>query len=185
MDLLARRYRPPAYRLAVQLMGRPEDAKDVTQDAMLRFFGSLQRFDSARPVLPWLFRIVHNRVRDVQRRRIRRKTDSLECLVEDRGHQPVSAEPSPETQLRRRRLQKRLWKHLGKLSPNHREILVLRDYQDLTYSEIAAVLGIPKGTVMSRLHAARRRLAENLRDEDLGIDHPLSDPHGGRDDGLH
>lgn len=184
MDILARRYRPPAYRLAVQLLGRPEDAKDVTQDAMLRFFSSLRRFDTARPVLPWLFRIVHNRVRDVQRRRQRRKTDSLECLLEDRGKQPVSAEPSPEKQLRRRRLQERLWKHLAHLSLPHREILVLRDYQDLSYSEIAAVLGIPKGTVMSRLHAARRRLAERLRNDDLGLEYGRREAPGGHDVGL-
>ncbi len=68
-ELLAVRYRLPAFRLAMQLLGRPEEAKDVAQDAMLRFFTSLDRFQPERPVLPWLFRIVHNRVRDLQRQR--------------------------------------------------------------------------------------------------------------------
>ena len=165
-ELLAVRYRLPAFRLAMQLLGRPEEAKDVAQDAMLRFFTSLDRFQPERPVLPWLFRIVHNRVRDLQRQRIRRRVDSLDSYLEDTGREPVSARPGPEERSVRHELQRRIWRELGDLSPKHREILVLRDYQDLAYAEIAAVLGIPKGTVMSRMHAARRSLRDRL--EHLG-----------------
>lgn len=165
-ELLALRYRLPAFRLAMQLLGRPEEAKDVAQDAMLRFFTSLDRFEPDRPVLPWLFRIVHNRVRDLQRQRMRRRVDSLDSYLEDSGREPVSVRPGPEERTQRRQLQRRIWRELGGLSAKHREILVLRDYQDLAYAEIAAVLGIPKGTVMSRLHAARRSLRERL--ESLG-----------------
>lgn len=161
-ELLAVRYRTPAFRLAMQLLGRPEEAKDVAQDAMLRFFSSLDRFESQRPVLPWLFRIVHNRVRDLQRQRVRRRVDSLDSYLEDTGQEPVSPRPGPEQRTRQRQLQRRIWQALASLSPKHREILILRDYQDLAYAEIAAVLGIPKGTVMSRLHAARRRLRDCL-----------------------
>ena len=163
-ELLARRYRTPAFRLAMQLLGRPEEAKDVAQDAMLRFFGSLDRFQPERPVLPWLFRIVHNRVRDLQRKRRRRRIDSLESLIEEKGYEPVSDRPDPERRTQKRQLQRRIWQALGTLSPNHREILVLRDYQDLAYAEIAQVLGVPQGTVMSRLHAARRSLRTCLED---------------------
>lgn len=163
-ELLAVRYRTPAFRLAMQLLGRPEDAKDVAQDAMMRFFGSLDRFQADRPVLPWLFRIVHNRVRDLQRKRLRRRIDSLDSYLEDTGREPVSIRPGPETRTQQRQLQRRIWQALGLLSPKHREILILRDYQDLAYAEIASVLGIPKGTVMSRLHAARRSLRQALED---------------------
>ena len=161
-ELLAVRYRLPAFRLAMQLLGRPEEAKDVAQDAMLRFFTSLDRFQSERPVLPWLFRIVHNRVRDLQRQRVRRRVDSLDSYLEDTGFEPVSANPGPEERTQRRQLQREIWRALGSLSSKHREILVLREYQDLAYAEIASVLGIPKGTVMSRLHAARRSLRDHL-----------------------
>ncbi len=161
-ELLAVRYRTPAFRLAMQLLGRPEEAKDVAQDAMLRFFTSLDRFEAHRPVLPWLFRIVHNRVRDLQRQRVRRRVESLDRYLEDTGREPVSDRPGPEHETRRRQLQRSLWRALGALSAKHREILVLREYQDLAYAEIAAVLGIPKGTVMSRLHAARRSLRKHL-----------------------
>lgn len=161
-ELLAVRYRMPAFRLAMQLLGRPEEAKDVAQDAMLRFFASLDRFESHRPVLPWLFRIVHNRVRDLQRQRIRRRVESLDSYLEDTGREPASPRPGPDQRTLRRQLQQRIWRALGSMSAKHREILILRDYQDLAYAEIASVLGIPKGTVMSRLHAARRSLRHCL-----------------------
>lgn len=161
-ELLAVRYRLPAFRLAMQLLGRPEEAKDVAQDSMLRFFTSLDRFQPERPVLPWLFRIVHNRVRDLQRQRRRRRVYSLDSYLEDTGLEPVSARPGPEEKTRRRELQRGIWQALGTLSPRHREILILRDYQDLAYADIASVLGIPKGTVMSRLHAARSSLRKCL-----------------------
>lgn len=176
-ELLAIRYRTPAFRLAMQLLGRPEDAKDVAQDAMLRFFSSLDRFQADRPVLPWLFRIVHNRVRDLQRKRYRRRIDSLDSYLEDTGKEPVSVRPGPEKTTQQRQLQRRIWQALASLSPKHREILILRDYQDLAYAEIAAVLGIPKGTVMSRLHAARRSLRKILEDT-------LDTCHRGQSDAL-
>lgn len=161
-ELLARRYRTPAFRLAMQLVGKPEVAKDVAQDSMLRFFGSLGRFEAERPVLPWLFRIVHNRVRDLERQRHRRRVESLDTYLAESAYEPISALPDPETEAQRRQLQQLIWRALNRLSASHREILVLRDYQDLSYSEIAAVLGIPKGTVMSRLHAARCSLRQRL-----------------------
>ena len=165
-ELLAVRYRTPAFRLAMQLLGRPEEAKDVAQDSMLRFFSSLERFEADRPVLPWLFRIVHNRVRDLERQRRRRRVESLDSYLEKTGIEPASSGPGPEKQLRRYQLQKWVWQALGRLTAKHREILVLRDFQDLTYAEIATVLGVPKGTVMSRLHAARCSLRRRLRELD-------------------
>lgn len=180
-ELLAVRYRTPAFRLAMQLLGRPEEAKDVAQDSMLRFFSSLGRFEAERPVLPWLFRIVHNRVRDLERQRRRRRVESLDGYLEKTGLEPVSAGPGPDKQLHRFQLQQKIWRCLGQLSAKHREILVLRDYQDLSYLEIASVLGIPKGTVMSRLHAARCSLRRRFRELD-GPGDPSLDP-ASRSDG--
>jgi RNA polymerase sigma factor (sigma-70 family) len=162
-ELLAVRYRTPAFRLAMQLLGRPEEAKDVAQDAMLRFFDSLGRFQADRPVLPWLFRIVHNRVRDLERRRRRRRVESLDSYLEDTGREPASSRPGPEAMARQHALQRRLWQALNRLPARQREILVLREYQDLSYAEIAAVLGIPRGTVMSRLHSARQSLRREIQ----------------------
>lgn len=155
---LARRVRRQAYLLALQLVGNAEEARDIVQDSMLRFFRHLDRIDADRPLEPWLYQIVRNRVRDLKRRERVRRQESLDALRE--GGRPETVDPQADASAyaARRELQARLWRALSELSEPHREILVLRDYQDLTYREIATVLGIPQGTVMSRLHAARARL---------------------------
>lgn len=159
---LARRVRGPAYVLALQLLGDPDDARDVAQDALLRLFQTFSRFDPERPLRPWLARIVRNRVYDVRRRRRARPAVSLDSLVEDGFPESTTPELGPDDRFARRQLQRRIWSALHELTDAHREILVLRDYQDLSYAEIASVLQIPLGTVMSRLHAARRSLRREL-----------------------
>lgn len=162
---LARRYRRPAYLLALQLMGNPDDALDVAQDALLRFFTRLDRFKPGRPIKPWLLAIVRNRARDLMRRRRVRRS---EPLPEDSPtYRPELIDPasSPEDDYRRHELRAKVWRALVEMPPAQREILVLRDYQDLAYAEIAEVLDIPIGTVMSRLHRARASLRSLLCDD--------------------
>lgn len=166
---LARRYRRPAFLFAYQLLGNREDALDVAQDSLLKFFTTLERFESHRPVQPWLFRIVRNRVVDLTRRQKVRRADSLDDP--DYAHEPSAPkDASPELLAERRQLQARLWRAVQELPDKQREILVLRDYQDLSYAEISTVLGIPKGTVMSRLHGARKALRTAVLDS-LGGTH--------------
>ena len=163
-DALARRHRQVAYLLALQMLGNRDDAMDVAQDAMLRFFSTLKSFDPSRRVQPWLFAIVRNQVRDLWRQRKRRPADAAgepDALVD----QLAAPQPSPETDLRRRELRERVWRALAALPADKREIIVLRDFHDLSYSDIARVLDIPIGTVMSRLHGARRRLRAQLEEE--------------------
>lgn len=157
---LARRYREPAYLLGLQLTGNREDALDVAQDALLRFFATLDRFQEGRPVKPYLLRIVRNRAMDLWRRRRVRRAESLE--EGELPRQIADDRPGPEEDARRSELRRRVWRAVSELAPPKREILVLRDYHDLSYAEIARVLGIPIGTVMSRLHAARKALRELL-----------------------
>jgi RNA polymerase sigma-70 factor (ECF subfamily) len=163
LDELARSCRQQAYVFALQLTGQPDDALDVAQEAMLRFFRSLARFDAERPVRPWLLHIVRNLVRDRARRRRVRRTESLEPDVGVLRLEPSDPGPDPEALASRRQLQELAWRCLQELPSDQREVLVLRDYQGLAYAEIAAALEIPRGTVMSRLHRARRRLQELVR----------------------
>ena len=164
LDELARSCRKQAYVFALQLIGNPDDALDVAQDAMIRFFRSLDRFDASRPVRPWLLRIVRNLIRDRARRLRVRRTESLEPARDDALRiEPTDPGPSPEATASKRQLQALVWASVQELSPRYREVLVLRDYQDLTYAEIAETLKIPRGTVMSRLHRARRLLREAVR----------------------
>jgi RNA polymerase sigma-70 factor (ECF subfamily) len=156
---LARRSGDAAFRFALQLLGDRETARDVAQDSVLRFFSALDRVDPERPAIPWLLRIVRNRVIDLKRRdrarggaaRASERAPEAALELPDTGPRPL--ERSVE-----RELQPLVWTCLAGLEPAHREILVLRDYQDLSYRDIAEVLDIPIGTVMSRLHAARRTL---------------------------
>jgi len=162
---LAKRSGDAAFRFALQLLGDRDRARDVAQDSVLRLFATLRRVDPDRPFTPWLFSIVRNRVIDVRRReRVRGDgpsrftapvgSDGAELPAVD----PPDAEPGPLERSERGELQRLMWSCLGRLDRAHREILVLRDYQDLSYREIAEVLAIPLGTVMSRLHAARQKL---------------------------
>jgi len=163
---LVRRHRAAAYRFALQLTGNREDAADVTQEAMIRFLDTLQRFEDGRPVLPWLFRIVRNKSYDLGRRQKVRRAESLDELLEKGMPAPVQRDGDPAARLERRDLRRRVWSALGRLPDKQREILVLREYQDLSYGEIGSVLGVPTGTVMSRLHRARRALRDLLAEPD-------------------
>lgn len=161
-DELARRFVRPAYLLALQLLGNPEDARDASQNALMSFFSRLDRLEPGRPVRPWLLTIVRNASLDLMRRRTVRRSDSLDERREEFGAEVIDRHADPEADSRRSELRRDLWCALGRLKPKEREILVLRDYQDLTYAEIANVLSIPVGTVMSRLHRARRSLRSQL-----------------------
>lgn len=165
---LALAHRRAAYLLALQLMGNREDALDVAQDALLRFFTTLDRFRADEPVRPWLYSIVRNRCRDLMRRGRVRKSEPLEAEPERWRPELVDSQADPYRDAARSELRQRVWQALGTISPEHREILVLRDYQDLSYEEIADLLRIPRGTVMSRLHRARKALAGALGGVDEG-----------------
>jgi RNA polymerase sigma-70 factor (ECF subfamily) len=162
---LARRTGDSAYVFALQLTGRPETAKDIAQDSVVRFFRALDRFDDGQAIEPWLFTIVRNQVRDHARREKARRHDSLDAWLESGGQRAAAPESDPAVVAECHELQQRVWRAISKLSESHREIVVLRDYHGLSYRELAAVLSIPEGTVMSRLHSARKALRQILRNE--------------------
>jgi RNA polymerase sigma-70 factor (ECF subfamily) len=159
---LALAHRRAAYLLALQLLGNRDDALDASQDALLRFFSTLDRFRPEQPVRPWLYSIVRNRCRDLLRRGRVRRAESLDAEPEHWRPELVDSSVDPELDAERAELRRKVFAALGTLGAEHREILVLRDYQDLSYQEIASVLRVPRGTVMSRLHRARKALGAAL-----------------------
>jgi RNA polymerase sigma-70 factor, ECF subfamily len=176
---LAIAHRRAAYLLALQLLGNRDDALDASQDALLRFFSTLDRFRPEQPVRPWLYSIVRNRCRDLMRRGRVRRAESLDADEEHWRPELVDATADPELDAERAELRRQVFAALGTLGQEHREILVLRDYQDLSYQEIAAVLRVPRGTVMSRLHRARKALGAALHAAGaLGV--PGATPEGQR-----
>ena len=157
-DQLARHCQRQAYLFALQLTGNPDDALDVAQEALLRLFRTLARVDPTRPIRPYLLRIVRNLVWDQLRKRRVRKTHSLEDGGRELVLDPPDPALGPEELTQRRELQTILWSQLSTLPARQREVVALRDYMGLSYSEIARALRIPVGTVMSRLHRGRARL---------------------------
>lgn len=154
-DALLAGLRGPLLSLALQLLGNREDARDVVQESLTRFLGALPRFDGDRPIKPFLFRIVRNLCTDRFRSAACQRVDPLQDHFE-----PRAGTADPEKSLAQKEQIHALWAAMARLDDPHREILVLRDYHDLSYAELAEVLGIPRGTVMSRLHAARQKLRQ-------------------------
>ncbi len=147
-----------AYNLARHLVRAPEQAEDAVQEACLR---ALDHFDGFRggDGRAWLLAIVRNTCYSLLRARQRRegRTDEFD----DELHSPET-DAGPEADRARERAGESLREALARLSLEFREVLVLRELEGLSYREIAAVAGVPIGTVMSRLSRARRQLAAAL-----------------------
>jgi RNA polymerase sigma-70 factor (ECF subfamily) len=141
--------RAAAYAFA--LLGNREDAEDAIQEALLKAYRGLARHDRSQGFKAWWFAIVRNCCRDLHRSRSRRApTVAVDAADSPGGDQSAWEEAERRDMLR---------SSIAQLSPAHREIIQLRYFGDCSYQEIATALGIPIGTVMSRLHAARRALA--------------------------
>jgi RNA polymerase sigma-70 factor, ECF subfamily len=141
-------------RLCLRLLGRPADAEDAAQDVFLRLFERAGRFDGRARFSTWLHRLTVNLcLHRLERERLRRARP----LAEDGGDLCDPGDEPPET-LTRTESREHLQALLARLSPEHRAVLVLRELEGLAYAEIAAVLEVPEGTVMSRLARARESL---------------------------
>lgn len=143
-----------AHALATQMLGNGDDAADAVHDAFVKVFRKPEAYDENKgPLTPWFLRVVRNQCLDLIRRR--RPTEDTVAELSDSA-------PGPEASLEIIQRDQELQNALTKLSGGQREIIVLRDYMDLSYAEIADVLEIAQGTVMSRLHRARMALKEVL-----------------------
>lgn len=144
-----------AHALAIQIMGNADDAADAVHDALTRVLEKPDAYRAEKgPLKPWFMRMVRNRCIDLLRRR-----RSSGNQVEDLPDPAVGPEKAAEIGDRDRDLRLAL----ASLAPDQRQIIVLRDYMDLSYSEMAGVLDIAPGTVMSRLHRSRVALGEAYR----------------------
>ena len=157
---LVRAYEGPGLRLAVGMLGSVDEARDALQNAFIKAWESLHRFDITRPFGPWFFQILRNQCRDVIRsRQSRERHEVRDELIQVR---PAGASSDPGRQHERSEASQILWEALNALAEEHREILVLKELQGFRYSEIASILEIPEGTVASRLYHARDGLREAL-----------------------
>lgn len=157
---IMRRYQRAVYRIAYGYMRSPTDADDLAQETFVRAYKALDRFRVGEPLYPWLARIARNQALSLLRSRRRRPEAALEPLVEAGRQWGVDADPADDVERRERNA--RLEAAFAHLSPEHQEVMLLRVVEDLSYDEIAAALGIPAGTVMSRLSRARSELRARM-----------------------
>src|SRR5919197_246445 len=156
------------YRAALRLTRVPADAEDLVQDTYLKAFRAADTFRPGTNMRAWLFTILHNTARNRARDRAR-DTVEIDSEVVDRAADAPSAGgagrgETPESLLLRDTLGPELQAAIDRLPPVFRQAVWLRDVEEFSYAEIAAMLDIPAGTVMSRISRGRRMLYEALKD---------------------
>ncbi len=157
-------YRDRAYHYALSILRNHHDALDLSQDAFTRAFRALDKFDLSRPFLPWFLRILRNLCLNTLDKR-RRRPENPGPLDGSEVMQFIpSKTEKPDAAVARHDQADQIQSALEKLPPDHKEIIFLRHYEDLSYEEIAGMLDVPTGTVMSRLFNARKKLAKILKE---------------------
>jgi RNA polymerase sigma-70 factor (ECF subfamily) len=164
---LVARHRDKLYARAYSMMRNEEEAIDLSQEAWVKGWQRLRQFQGESSFGTWMTRIVINLCLDQLRKQKRQRTESIEEMNEESGgverQMPVIT-VNPTAGLERAELRQRIDRALGQLSYEHRTVLVLHEFEELEYKEIAKVMGCSIGTVMSRLFYARRKLAALLVD---------------------
>ena len=167
-ETLVLEYEKNVYNIALRMTGNSEDAADMTQEAFIKAYNSLQAFRGDSKFSVWLYRIVSNVCLDFLRSKNRRPTVSL-SVEDDDGEDTqldvADESQSPELLLDRKLTRESVRRGLDSLPPDYRQILLLREIQGLSYDEIAQALGLEVGTVKSRIFRARKRLCTFLIDD--------------------
>jgi len=160
---LVSRYHQKVYVVLVGLLRNREDALEVAQEAFFRAYRKIKSFQGGSSFYTWLYRIAVNLAIDSQRRQKRNPLDfreTMDGLFEEQNE--VARDPFSD--VHDRELREKLVSAINDLTPEHRAVIILRAVEGLSYKDIGEILGCSEGTVMSRLHYARKRLQEKLSD---------------------
>jgi len=167
---LVSRYQRELFHFLVRFLGNRAAAEDIFQETFLQVHQSADAFDLQRRFKPWLFTIAANKARDLIRSQARRPANPLQASIapgdEDGGEfidLMKAAVPQPDESMNHREMQEKVQRVVGSLPEHLREILILSYFQTFPYRQIADILGIPLGTVKSRLHAAVATFAEKWK----------------------
>ena len=173
---IVRRYQDRVYTMCLRWMKDPHIAEEVAQDVFLALFRALDRFRGDAQLSTWIYRVVVNHCKNRRLYRQRRHSNKHEPLEGDRdddmpARQIASDGPGTDALTHHSEAQRLVQEGLARLDEEQRQIIVLRDVQDLSYEEIGEILDLPRGTVKSRLHRARAQLAsvlsEKIKKEDI------------------
>ena len=160
-ERLVETYENKIYTLAPRMSGSPDDAGDIAQEAFLAAWRGLPAFRGEAGFATWLYRLASNAAIDYLRRQ-RKQRGELSLDDEELGLDAVDAGPGPQDAAEGEEVRSAVAAGLGALSEGHRQVLVLRELQGLSYEEIAAVLAVDLGTVKSRISRARSALRKIL-----------------------
>ena len=161
-EAIVRRYMKDAYFIALGLVGNREDALDLSQEAFIRAYRNIKRFNPQRDFFPWFYQILRNLCFNHLRNTRQQRQRSLEQLGGEQITAGVDDGFVPDVVAERNEIKDRVWKAIGKLDDKHREVIILRHFQNLSYEQIAKNIFCSKGTVMSRLYYARNNLRDIL-----------------------
>jgi RNA polymerase sigma-70 factor (ECF subfamily) len=164
---LVARHRDKIYARAYSMMRNEDEALDLSQEAWVKGWQRLKQFHGESSFATWLTRIVINLCLDQLRKRKRQQAESIEELSEESGgveRQMPVVTANPTERLERAELRQRIDQALAQLSHEHRTVLVLHEFEEMEYKQIATTMNCSIGTVMSRLFYARRKLAVLLAD---------------------
>ena len=170
-DALVIRHRGRIFAMIRNMIHQEADAWDLSQEVFIKAWKALPRFEAKARFSTWLYRIAHNTVYDWARKRKVESAGELndEIFERERIDSASTTTPSggesPDVSMARSELRIKIEAALGKLSVEHREVVVLKDVQGLSYKEIAETMDCSMGTVMSRLYYARQKLQVILKDE--------------------
>ena len=166
---IVEKYQGRVYAMVYGMVRNREDAKDITQDAFVKAYNSLDSFRLEASFYTWLYRIAMNLSIDFLRRRTRQGTTSYDETIAARGEDGGVAEihhtDDPRRNLERKRLHKRIMDALDELPEDQKQIILLRELEGMSYKEIADITGVPEGTVMSRLFYARKKMQKLLAED--------------------
>jgi len=161
-DVIVRTYRRKVFNVAYKFVGKHEAAEDLTQEIFIKVFRSLNSFDKRANFQTWLISISRNLCID-HYRSVRKERETMARDVDASELSPVSRERGPHSQLEQTDLRNLIRQALSALPPALKQAVVLRDLQEFSYQEIAESLGLPEGTVKSRINRGRFELARQLR----------------------
>src|SRR6266404_3063615 len=167
-EVLVGQYRGKVYGLAFSMLRNEQDATDLCQEAFVRGWQAIRKFRRDASFYTWIYRITTNLAIDFTRRRDRQPTtpfeEEIDPDVDASVQEPPSTNPSPVDEAQRQELREQIDAALLELSPEHRAVIQLREFDGLDYAAIAKIIGCSIGTVMSRLHYARKHLQKVLKD---------------------
>jgi RNA polymerase sigma-70 factor (ECF subfamily) len=155
--IIVKKYMKRAYFIALGFTGDPDDALDISQEAFIRAYRSIENFDTTKPFFPWLYQIIKNISIDFKKRKRKRGEIPIE-FIDDLGKTEATI-PGINQHL----LKEKIWKAIEGLPPPEKEVVLLRYFQGLSYKEMSEIMDCPIGTVMSRLYYAKSKLREKLK----------------------